>query len=414
MLTNKDMPLILGNFLEYYDFMLFVALTPILSVIFFPSSDPIIALTSTYLFLGVGFIARPVGAIFFGYYGDKFGRRKSLMISICLMTISTFSIGLLPSYEQIGFYSYIILGICRLCQGFSVGGEYIGAGITLFETKNDISEYTKGGYLTASGLMGTFFAALVVLGVTYYSSASSWSWRIPFIMGGVFGLIILFKRYMLEETTVFKNEVETVKNNFGFKNLFTKYKPQFYQAVLLGALMNAPFYLLFGFLNPYAVSQGMFEKNHIMIINSLVALLTGLGIAYAGRLEFLQKRPRVWLKRIALAFITLTPIILVVALNTNIIGYFIAQLVIIVLISLFCIPALVELVTAFPPATRFKGAALGNMVGNALFGGFCPYFCMQIVKYTNIVSFTAVYIMLIGVMLIHALRVVGKSAKQTA
>jgi MHS family proline/betaine transporter-like MFS transporter len=156
-----------GNILEYYDFTLFVYLTPIIGPLFFPSEDKVISLIAGLGTYALGYFIRPLGGIFFGYIGDTFGRKNALTLSIFLMAISTCLMGCLPTYQAIGPTAPILLILLRLMQGLSAGGEYNGAAIFTVENVKPKGAGFAGGIITSSsaigGLAGSAMAMIVTL-----------------------------------------------------------------------------------------------------------------------------------------------------------------------------------------------------------------------------------------------------------
>jgi MHS family proline/betaine transporter-like MFS transporter len=196
----------LGNTLEWFDFGLFIFLAPIIGVNFFPSDDPITSTLATLSIFAAGFICRPLGGIIFGHSGDTHGRAKTLRISILIITLSTLCIGLLPTYKSIGILAPVLFGILRLSQGFSVGGEYSGVMIYLAESAPN----EKRGFITSfAGIganIGFLTATLVVMLLNYglsHQEVVNWGWRIPFLLIGIPGSLLLYFRFKLAETPTF-------------------------------------------------------------------------------------------------------------------------------------------------------------------------------------------------------------------
>jgi MFS family permease len=196
-----------GTFLEWYDFLTFATLATYFSVLFFPPDNPTAALLMSLGTFGVGMIVRPLGAALFGTLGDRFGRRPIFIATISLMGITTFLVGVLPTYAQIGIFAPLLLLLLRLLQGFAVGGE-IG-GVAVFLTEH-APHGKRGMYTSVLQLMGplgimvsTFQIVLMHLFVSDASFAS-WGWRIPFLFSAVLLFISIKTRISLEESPVFR------------------------------------------------------------------------------------------------------------------------------------------------------------------------------------------------------------------
>lgn len=198
----------LGGALEFYDFIIFVFFTQYISMHFFPSHlSEFWKDLNTYGTFAAGYLARPIGGIVMGHFGDKLGRKNMFMLSILLMVIPTFSLALIPTYESIGYFAPLFLLLVRIFQGIAIGGELPGAWVFVQEhsPKNHSSFYLA--VLTASVVGGILLGNLVALILSLTFSAeqmAEWGWRIPFFIGGVFGIISIYLRKFLSETPVFQ------------------------------------------------------------------------------------------------------------------------------------------------------------------------------------------------------------------
>lgn len=199
---------LIGTTIEWYDFFLYgSAAALVFNKLFFPESDPLVGTLLAFLTYAIGFVARPVGALVFGHYGDRLGRKKLLVISLLMMGGATCAIGLLPTHTQIGSLAAILLTVLRLIQGFALGGEWGGAVLLVSEH----GDARRRGYwaswpqtgVPVGQLLAT--AVLAVLTATLSSSAfESWGWRIPFLLSGVLVLVGLWIRLSVDESPVFK------------------------------------------------------------------------------------------------------------------------------------------------------------------------------------------------------------------
>lgn len=196
-----------GTFLEWYDFLTFASLAIYFSVLFFPSDNPTTALLSSLATFGVGMVVRPLGSALFGSLADKYGRRPIFIATIVLMGVSTFAVGLLPTYAQIGMWAPILLLVLRLLQGFSVGGEIGGASVYLTEhaPANKRGAYTS--ILQLMGPLGILVSTLQVVLLQAWLSPeefNTWGWRVPFLLSALLLLISLKSRMSLVESPVFQ------------------------------------------------------------------------------------------------------------------------------------------------------------------------------------------------------------------
>ncbi len=205
----------LGNAMEWFDFGVYGFLAYVLGQVFFPSASPGIQMIAALATFSVPFLVRPLGGVFFGIMGDKFGRQKVLSVTIIIMAVSTFCIGLIPSYESIGIWAPVLLLLAKLAQGFSVGGEYSGAAIFVAEYSPDRKRGFMGSWLDFGSIAGFVCGAGVVVLISSILGEETfreWGWRIPFFLALPLGVIGLYLRHALEETPAFQQHVEDMKN----------------------------------------------------------------------------------------------------------------------------------------------------------------------------------------------------------
>ena len=204
----------LGSTLEYYDYVLYgTASALVFSRLFFDTSNPTLATIGSLMTFGVAYIARPLGGLVMAHIGDRIGRKTALMITLVVMGISSITIGLLPTYEQIGVTATVLLLVCRIAQGFSAGAEAAGASTMTMEH----SPEGKRGFFTSSVMMGcsagNVLAALVMVPVMMMPEEAmlAWGWRIPFLLSAVVLAVAYFVRTHLEETPVFEANEDEIK-----------------------------------------------------------------------------------------------------------------------------------------------------------------------------------------------------------
>ena len=209
----------LGGILEFYDFIIFVFFVNIISSLFFPSTlSPFWASMNTYGAFAAGYFARPLGGIIMAHFGDKTGRKKMFMLSILLMVIPTFALGIMPTFESIGYGAPVILLVIRILQGIAIGGELPGGWVFVYEHSSRDSLGMQLGIFTSAVVSGILLGSIVTLGINIsftQEEIREYAWRIPFILGGIFGVISLFLRRFLNETPVFK-EILALKQTQNF------------------------------------------------------------------------------------------------------------------------------------------------------------------------------------------------------
>ncbi|WP_440709896.1 MFS transporter [Herbiconiux sp. YIM B11900] len=199
----------IGSALEYYDFFIYgTAAALVFGRIFFAGNDPIIATLLAVATFGVGYLARPLGALVLGHMGDRFGRKRVLVFTVLLMGVATFLVGCLPTYDQIGAWAPVFLVVLRLCQGFSAGGEQAGANSMSLEHAGEgrrafVTSFTMSGTQAGQILATGIFIPVALLPE---DQLLSWGWRLPFWLSAIVVVVAFLIRRTLEETPVFEQE----------------------------------------------------------------------------------------------------------------------------------------------------------------------------------------------------------------
>ncbi|CCK32306.1 integral membrane transport protein [Streptomyces davaonensis JCM 4913] len=262
---------LIGTTIEWYDFFLYgSAAALVFNKLFFPDSDPLVGTLLSFLTYAVGFAARPIGALVFGHYGDRLGRKKLLVLSLLLMGGATFAIGLLPTHATIGSAAPVLLTVLRLVQGFALGGEWGGA-VLLVSEHGDARRRgfwaswpqtgAPAGQLLATGVLSLLTATLSD------SAFTSWGWRIPFLLSGVLVMVGLWIRLSVDESPVFKQalaQAEARKSDSAEKLPLVSVLRHHWRDVLIamGARMaeNISYYVITAFILVYATTAADVSK----------------------------------------------------------------------------------------------------------------------------------------------------------
>ena len=384
-----------GHIIEYFDSYLYGYFAFMLAPIFFPSNDPAASLVSSFGAFAAGFIMRPLGGILFGHLGDRFGRKVAFLSSIVLITVPTFGIGCLPSYETIGIIAPILLIVFRLLQGVSLGGEYGGASIFIREHVKEDAAGFAGSLLAAIGfvgaLAGTFVAATFTMG-----SMPSWAWRIPFFLGGAFGVLVYFLRRKLIETPAFQ-EIEK-KGSILKVPIFTVLRNHF-KGVLsgIGIGMNTtiPYYLTVIYMNPQYKDKFNLTTSQTMMLSTSLMVLWVIVLPIAGYFSDKIGRVKLMTWSAVATGLAAFPLFYIMQETQNF-GYFLACQ------ALMCLTSMPYVATCssvlpmlFPPAERYSGSAFSYSLGVAVFGGTAPLIVSWLVSHDW--SFApALYLMFAG------------------
>ncbi|EGA4505978.1 MHS family MFS transporter [Escherichia coli] len=202
-----------GALMEWYDFFIFgTAAGLVFAPLFYPDSDPFIGLIASFATFGVGFLTRPLGGIVFGHFGDKIGRKITLIWTLAIVGCSTFLIGFIPTYQEIGIWAPLILMVLRLIQGFGLGGEYGGAALMTIESAPESRRGFLGSLPQTAASVGIMLATGIFALCNHFLTSEqflSWGWRIPFWLSAVMLIVGLFIRLHTEETLDFQKQKTT-------------------------------------------------------------------------------------------------------------------------------------------------------------------------------------------------------------
>ena len=230
----------LGGALEFYDFVIYVFYAKIISELFFPAGlSPFWAMLNTYGIFAAGYFFRPLGGVIMAHFGDLLGRKRLFSLSILLMALPTLMIGVMPTFETIGYAAPLLLLLMRVVQGIAIGGEIPAAWTFVSEHVPAEKIGFANGLLTAGLSLGILLGALMSLFISLQFSEAAVhdsAWRIPFIVGGIFGLVALYLRSYLKETPVFKamQARKELSKEMPVKQVLANHKP----AVVIGMLLT--------------------------------------------------------------------------------------------------------------------------------------------------------------------------------
>jgi MHS family proline/betaine transporter-like MFS transporter len=358
----------IGNALEWNDITVYGYFAAYLSKAFFPNSDPTISILLTFGTFGLSYLIRPIGGVVLGAYADRHGRKASLMISIVMMTLGTFVIAFMPTYETIGILAPIAVLAARLVQGFSAGGEFGSSTAFLVEHAPERRGFIASWQFASQGL-STLLASAFGLGLTSWLTSAdmqSWGWRIPFLFGILVGPVGIYIRNHLEDATPppaqHASPIREVLLRQKFRvllgigaiaistavNYLIIYMPTYAVKTLnlpptVGFVATFAAGLVLTFLTPIAgiISDKVGRTNHMIVVTLL--LLVSIYPAFL----FLTRHP--------------TPAVIVAAV------FWLATLK-----SLYYGPLAALMSELFPAATRATGLGLGYNIGVTLFGGMGP------------------------------------------
>jgi len=279
-----------GTAIEWYDFFLYSTVTGLVfAKLYFPKSDPLVGTLQAFLIYAVGFLARPVGAAIFGHYGDRIGRKSTLVATLLLMGLATFAVAFVPSYESIGIWGAVLLTILRFIQGVGVGGEWGGSVLMSMEwTRTSAHRGFVASWPQFGVPAGLFLANLAVLAFSWVSGDAflSWGWRVPFALSIVLVGIGLYIRLRIRETPVFSRLVE--QRRIERRPIIEVLKRQ-PREVILSALLRmgeqAPFYIFTAFVFAYGTTALKASQDLLLTAVLAASVLSFVSIPLCGHLS---------------------------------------------------------------------------------------------------------------------------------
>ena len=373
-----------GTSIEWYDFFLYGAAAGLVfPKLFFGEASPTTALILSFLTFAAGFIARPVGGIIFGHFGDLIGRKKTLVIALMLMGISSTLIGLLPTYATLGIAAPILLTLLRFAQGIAIGGQWGGAMLLVTESAPKEKRGYYGAFAQAGAPIGVILANLAFIAVgliTDEESFLAWGWRIPFLASFILIIISLYIQLRLEDTEAFK-ELETLKEQVPSQDKVIKSSPileamrRYPKRISLAAgaflSVQVTFYILIAFLLAYGVETTDLDRDDL-----LMAVLIGSAIMVPTQFYFSAYSDRNGRKGVFMAGAALTALWAFAIFPLMASGSFILAVLAIAIgltfLGMMYGPQAAFFAELFTTEVRYSGASLGYQLGAIIGGSFAP------------------------------------------
>jgi MFS transporter, MHS family, proline/betaine transporter len=390
---------VFGTFIEYYDFSVYGYVAATLAIVFFPSDDPAIGLLNTLLVFGSAFLVRPLGAIFFGWLGDRHGRRISLVASITLMGAAAALTGLLPGYAQIGVLAPILLVILRMLQGFSTGGEIGGAASYIREWASPDRRSFYISFIPGVAQLGKGLAAgmaAITASLLPEAAMESYGWRIPFLLAVPLGVLCLYLRLKVEDSPEYvASKAQHRTTDKPIAEVFRNYKAPLAKVISISLVQNIGTYVGTVFVAVYFSNILGFSKGEASTIVLVAVLLAAVLIPLFGLLG-----TRIGAKRVLtysyLAYIAIT-IPSFVLMNQHSVGLAMLGLALGMIPYALCQAGTYSIIPEFYPVkVRHTGVAFGHSVGAVVGGGGGPYLATWLSDATGSTFIPAYILVLAG------------------
>ena len=401
----------MGTILEWYDFSIYAYLAAIFSTLFFPMAQASVALIFSYGVFAIGYIARPLGALLFGHFGDTRGRKKALSITILLMAITTFAIGLLPSYETLGITAPLLLVLLRLLQGIAVGGEAFGSACFIVESIPEKKNGLFSSLIWASSVIGMLLASFVVF-ITFLffqgSSLYTLGWRLPFLLAAFSGIIGYYIRSKTSEPHAFQCLArDRLIEKYPLKNILISHKLLVIKLVGLYLLSALITYLAFIFMPVYfsdVLGHSRISANAINTV--MLIVLMSLDIFFGCLSDKIGRKPLMLTAAIGFAILSY-PLYYFIA-EGHVVGLIISQLLFTLLAAGFQGPLMALTIDLIPIPIRYTLGSLGYNLAYSIFGGTAPLMAMFLITKTHNLATPGLYLALGALLAVSCLLSIKK------
>jgi MFS transporter, MHS family, proline/betaine transporter len=387
---------VIGNALEWYDFIVFGFFTVVIARLFFPSDSQYASLLLTTATFGVGFFMRPVGGVLLGIYADRRGRKAALLMVITLMTIAIAMIAFAPTYAAIGVAAPLIMVVARLLQGFSAGGEFASA--TAFLTES--APATRRGLYGSWQMVGQGLAVLLgaILGTLLTRSLTpetldSWGWRIPFLFGLIIGPVGLYIRRKLDETSAFLQSNRSLAGQQGAGSVLMSHVKEMLACLGMVVSGTISFYVILIYIPTFARTQLHLPLDQAFLAQSIGLACEVVLIPICGVLSDFVGRKPVMITALVLDLLVTYPLFSWVSASPSFGALLTMQIILCSLFGVFNGPISTALAEQFPTRVRSTALAIAYNIAVMLFGGFAQFFVTWLIQATGTPIAPAYYLM---------------------
>lgn len=377
----------IGNALEWFDYGLYGYFASIISSQFFASQDPVTALMLAFIVFGVGFVMRPIGGLIFGHYADRVGRRNVLTWTVMLMGLSTFVVGILPTYAQVGVLAPILLAVCRLLQGISTGGEW---GSCMSFLAEYATPYNRGFIVSwsqfsiAVGLLLGSGSGAVLSSLLSPEDMNAWGWRLPFLSGILIAFYGLYIRRKIDETPVFKGceDAQTLVQT-PLKTVLKHHKRETILSFGIVIGWTISYWIIMAYMPTYISKVLKFPLSVGLSFNTFLIIVFMLAIPFTGMLADRIGRKPVMLGSVLGLIVLGYPVFYLMSTTESPAMFLLGLVVLAVLEAMLCGGATVYMTEIFPTHIRCSAIAIGYNIAVACFGGTAPFVSTWLISVTG-------------------------------
>jgi MFS family permease len=377
---------VIGNALEWYDFIVFGFFTVVIARLFFPSDSQYASLLLTTATFGVGFFMRPVGGILLGIYADRRGRKAALLMVITLMTVAIAMIAFAPTYAAIGVGAPLIMVAARLLQGFSAGGEFASATAFLTESAPAGRRGLYGSWqMVGQGLavlLGAILGTLLTRSMTP-EALDSWGWRIPFLFGLIIGPVGLYIRRNLDETSAFLQSNRSSAGQQSSGSVLISHVKEMLACLGMVVSGTISFYVILIYIPTFARTQLHLPLDQAFLAQSIGLACEVVLIPICGALSDFVGRKPVMITALVLDLLVTYPLFSWVSASPSFGALLTMQIILCSLFGVFNGPISTALAEQFPTRVRSTALAIAYNIAVMLFGGFAQFFVTWLIQATG-------------------------------
>lgn len=390
----------IANAFEWYDYVLFAHFAPLIGEKFFPGVTPSSSLLHAFFAFAIGYLMRPLGGVFFGVLGDRFGRKTALSASIFCMSLPTALIGIIPTYNEIGYVATVLMIIVRMLQGLSMGGALTGSISFVIEHTSSKNRGFAGSVSMSSICIGILFGSLIsslVQSVISAEQFNDWGWRVPFLLGIFILFAGLYIKKHTAETPIFegiKNGGEILKSPL--KKVINKYWFDMLISIFINSTGSVIFYLQAMYLMSFLRINRGFTDVEVSNLANLCYIIMAIACLGSGYLSDIIGRRKIFVVNL-LIIILVTPFLMNIIESSNFFFIIFSQVILSILAAFYIGPEPALQAEFYPTNVRNTALSLSYNTATSIFGGTTPLIVEYLVQQTGTITSSTYYVVICSI-----------------